>query len=305
MSEDAGAAPAAGRGPAGSARPATSVPPDAVVPAAATASVIPTAIPPLDPGVDDLGTRVVLGGPPRRVVSLVPSLTESVAASVPGLLAGATDYCTHPAGLDVPRVGGSKYPDLDRVRALDPDLVLANAEENRRADVEALRAAGIPVWVTAPTTLAGAFTSLRRMLAACGLAATPAWLDEARRAWSSTYDGSPPARTAAVPIWRRPWMVLGAGTFAGDVLRQLGVANAFAGSAERYPKVSVAEMRSAGFVVLPDEPYAFSAADGPEEFAGLDVALVSGRHLTWYGPSLLEARDLLERQLRETLRPSG
>jgi ABC-type Fe3+-hydroxamate transport system substrate-binding protein len=290
----------------------TSVPPDAVVPPAATASVIPTAIPPLDPDVDDLGTRVTLPGPPRRVVSLVPSLTESVAASVPGLLAGATDFCTHPAGLDVPRVGGSKYPDLDRVRALSPDLVLANAEENRLQDVEALRAAGIPVWVTAPTTLAGAFTSLRRMLGACGLAATPAWLDEARRAWSSTYDGSPAVRTAAVPIWRRPWMVLGAGTFAGDVLRQLGVANAFAGAAAedaaaagRYPRVTVEQIRAAAdLVVLPDEPYAFSAADGPEEFAGLDVALVSGRHLTWYGPSLLEARDLLERQLRATV-PGG
>jgi ABC-type Fe3+-hydroxamate transport system substrate-binding protein len=222
-----------------------------------------------------------------------------VAATAPGLLAGATDYCTHPADLDVPRVGGSKYPDLDRVRALAPDLVLANAEENRLADVEALRAAGVAVWVTAPTTLAGAFTSLRRMLGACGVAATPAWLDEARRAWSSTYDGSPPVRVAAVPIWRRPWMVVGTGTFAGDVLRRLGIGNAYEGSGQRYPTVTVDDIRASGadLVVLPDEPYAFSATDGPADFPGLDVALVSGRHLTWYGPSLLEARDLLERQL--------
>jgi ABC-type Fe3+-hydroxamate transport system substrate-binding protein len=247
---------------------------------------------------DDLGTAVG-PGEVRRVVSLVPSLTESLAATAPELLAGATDFCTHPAGLDVPRVGGSKYPDLDRVRELRPDLVLANAEENQLSDIEALRAAGIAVWVTAPTTLAGAFTSLRRMLAACGVPATPRWLDEARRAWSSTYDGSPPRRTAVVPIWRRPWMVLGAGTFAGDVLRRLGVANAYGDGTERYPKVTIEELRGRGadLVVLPDEPYAFSATDGPEEFPGLPVALVSGRHLTWYGPSLLEARDLLERQL--------
>jgi ABC-type Fe3+-hydroxamate transport system substrate-binding protein len=265
------------------------------------AAAVPPAV-----DVDDLGTRVPLPDPPRRVVSLVPSLTESLAASAPGLLAGATDYCTHPADLDVPRVGGSRYPDLAAVRALVPDLVLANAEENQLADVQALRAAGIPVWVTAPTTLAGAFTSLRRMLAACGLTATPAWLDEARRAWSSTYDGSPPVRTAAVPIWRRPWMVLGAGTFAGDVLRQLGVGNAYADSADRYPTVTVEDIRASGadLVVLPDEPYGFDASDGPAEFPGLDVALVSGRHLTWYGPSLLEARDLLERQLGSTF-PGG
>jgi ABC-type Fe3+-hydroxamate transport system substrate-binding protein len=255
---------------------------------------------------DDLGTPVAV---PRveRVVSLVPSLTESLAATAPALLVGATDYCTHPAGLDVARVGGSKYPDLDRVRALHPDLVLANAEENQLSDVEALRAGGIAVWVTAPTTLAGAFRSLRRMLATCGVVDQPAWLDEARRAWSSTYDGSPPARTAVVPIWRRPWMVLGAGTFAGDVLRRLGIANAYGAGTERYPRVPVEEIRGCGadLVVLPDEPYAFSATDGPEAFPGLDVALVSGRHLTWYGPSLVEARDLLERQLAAARRVSG
>jgi len=247
---------------------------------------------------DDLGAEVAV---PRveRVVSLVPSLTESLAASAPGLLVGATDYCTHPAGLDVARVGGSKYPDLDRVRALRPDLVLANAEENQLSDVEALRAAGVAVWVTAPTTLTGALTSLRRMLAACGVTDAPAWLVEAGRAWASTSGGPPLTRTAVVPIWRRPWMVLGAGTFAGDVLRRLGVGNAYGGGTERYPRVPVEDIRGRGadLIVLPDEPYAFSATDGPAAFPGLEVALISGRHLTWYGPSLVEARDLLERQL--------
>ncbi len=252
----------------------------------------------VDDWVDDLGTAVALPRPPRRVVSLVPSLTESVARTAAGLLVGATDYCTHPADLDVPRVGGSKYPDLDRVRALTPDLVLANAEENRRSDVDALRAAGVAVWVTAPGTLAAAFGSLRRMLAACGLDPPP-WLDAARRAWSSSYDGSPPRRTAVVPIWRRPWMVLGRDTFAGDVLRQLGIGNAYRHAPDRYPRAELDELRAAeaDLVVLPDEPYRFGPDDGPAEFGDRDVALVSGRHLTWYGPSLLEARDVLERQL--------
>jgi ABC-type Fe3+-hydroxamate transport system substrate-binding protein len=252
----------------------------------------------IDSSVDDLGTTVELAGPPRRVVSLVPSLTEALAATGRELLVGATDYCTHPADLDVVRVGGSRFPDLAAVRALRPDLVLANAEENRPEDLDGLRAAGIAVWVTGPTTLAGAFTSLRRMLAACGLPA-PDWLDRARLAWASSYDGSPSRRTAVVPIWRRPWRVLGHGTFGGDVLRHLGVANAFADAAERYPKVDVAAIGAAGvdLVVLPDEPYRFGPDDGPADFPGLAVALVSGRHLFWYGPSLVEARDVLERQL--------
>lgn len=247
---------------------------------------------------DDLGAPVDLLQPPQRIVSLVPSLTESVAVSAPGLLVGATDWCTHPADLDVRRIGGTKSPDLDAVRSCAPDLVLANDEENRASDIAALRAAGIAVWVTNPRTLAQAFTSLSRMFAACGVGVPP-WVDEARRAWSPTYDGSPPRWTAVVPIWRRPWMVVGSDTFAGDVLRHLNVANAYAGAPDRYPKVSIEELRASGadLVVLPDEPYAFSAGDGPEAFPGVAFALVSGRHLTWYGPSLLEARDVLEAQL--------
>jgi len=234
----------------------------------------------------------------RRVVSLVPSLTEAVAVTAPGLLVGATDWCTHPAGLDVRRVGGTKNPRVGEVVALGPDLVLANEEENRGPDLDALRAAGLNVWVTAPRTLAGAFTSLAAMLAACGVG-YPSWLDQARRVWSNTYDGSPPARTAVVPIWRRPWMVLGSATFAGDVLARLGVANVYADHPQRYPKIDIHELATCGadLVVLPDEPYAFTAQDGPQAFPGLAVALVSGRHLTWYGPSLLEARDVLEAQL--------
>ena len=88
--------------------------------------------------VDDLGEPVMLAAPPRRVASLVPSLTDALETSRPGLVAAATDYCTHPADLDVPRVGGSKYPNVDAVLDLAPDLVVANAEENRDEDVDAL-----------------------------------------------------------------------------------------------------------------------------------------------------------------------
>src|SRR5262245_54419620 len=111
---------------------------------------------------DDLGEVVPIRASPQRIVSLVPSLTEAVASADPGRIAGATDFCTHPASLDVPRVGGSKYPTIEKVLAIEPDLVLANVEENRREDVDALRSAGIPVWVTYPRTLDAAFISLRR-----------------------------------------------------------------------------------------------------------------------------------------------
>ncbi|NUU22162.1 MAG: cobalamin-binding protein [Streptomycetaceae bacterium] len=225
-----------------------------------------------------------------RVVSLVPSLTEAVAATAPELLVGATDWCSHPAGLDVARVRGTKNPDLDAITALAPDLVIANEEENRVPDLDALRAAGLAVWVTRVRTLGESFTALERLLTrACRLAA-PDWQDDARRAWSEL----PPAldaRTAVIPVWRRPWMVVGRDTFAGDLLARFGVLNLYAGHPDRYPRLPLDELLAAGpeLVVLPDEPYRFAADDGPESFPGVPAALMSGRHLTWYGPSLAEA----------------
>jgi len=246
----------------------------------------------VSPTSDDLGLEVA-PGPVSRVVSLVPSLTEAVAVSAPGLLVGATDWCSHPADLDVARVRGTKNPDVAAVLQLAPDLVLANAEENREQDLDALRAAGLAVWVTFPRTVPESLGSLGRMLTACGLD-EPSWLAEAREVWAAPYAG--PRRRAVVPVWRRPWMAVGSGTFTGDVLARLGVDNVLEDSPERYPRFSP-PVDGIDLVVLPDEPYAFTPGDGPEAFPGVEAACVSGRHLTWYGPSLVEARALLTAQL--------
>ncbi|WNI14767.1 helical backbone metal receptor [Actinacidiphila sp. ITFR-21] len=239
--------------------------------------------------------------PARRVVSLVPSLTEAVAVSDPGLLVGATDWCSRPAGLDVVRVGGTKNPDVAAVAALRPDLVIANEEENRPPDLAALRAAGLRVLVTEVRSLPQAFAELGRVLTdGCGLA-RPGWLDTAEAAWREVTPYAPRLR-AVVPVWRRPWMTLGRDTFAGDLLARLGVDHVHAGSPERYPRIDPADLPAADLVVLPDEPYRFTAADGPEAFPALPAALVSGRHLTWYGPSLAEAPTVLGRALRAAAR---
>jgi ABC-type Fe3+-hydroxamate transport system substrate-binding protein len=236
-----------------------------------------------------------------RVVSLVPSLTEAVAATRPGSLVGATHWCVHPPDLAVERVGGTKYPDLDRILALEPDLVLVNVEENRREDADALRAAGIPLHVTYPRTVPGALDELAALAAVLGAPGEPQWLSAARAAWDRAAEaaaGRPPRR-AAVPVWRRPWTVVGGDTFATDVLARLGVQNVFCDPAERYPRPTIARIRALepDLIVLPDEPYAFTAADGPPDFPGVPCALVSGRHLTWYGPSLAEAPAVLAGQL--------
>jgi ABC-type Fe3+-hydroxamate transport system substrate-binding protein len=240
---------------------------------------------------DDLGTPVQLTGPAERVVSLVPSLTESVAATRPEALVGATDWCTHPADLAVTRVRGTKNPDVKRIIELRPDLVLANQEENRELDVRRLRNAGVPVWVTVIETVPQALASMTQMFKTALQWDVPVWFKDVAQRW----DRPVPAVRAevAVPIWRDPWMVVGRDTFTGDLVRRLGYANVFGDHAERYPKVELHEIDRSGadLVLLPDEPYVFTADDGPESFA-TPTRLVSGRLITWYGPSLLDAATL-------------
>jgi ABC-type Fe3+-hydroxamate transport system substrate-binding protein len=249
----------------------------------------------LGPRQDDLGTAVPLPCPPRRIVSLVPSLTEALAVTVPDRLVGATDWCTQPAGLAVARVRGTKNPDRTAIRALRPDLVVANQEENRRLDVDRLRAAGIPVWVTVIESVDQALASMGRLFEQVLDAGTPEWLTTAAQDWARAPEL--PGTRVAVPVWRDPWMVVGARTFAGDLLARLGLVNVFGAATDRYPKVTLDELRAAApeVVLLPDEPYVFTAADGPEAFPDIRTVLVSGRQLTWYGPSLATARtDLLD-----------
>jgi ABC-type Fe3+-hydroxamate transport system substrate-binding protein len=236
------------------------------------------------------------------VVSLVPSLTESVAVSAPEILVGATDWCTHPARLDVARVRGTKNPNRSAIEKLRPDLVLANKEENRRVDVNALRAAGIAVWVTAIETVEEAITSLSRLFIQALQRPIPGWLEDADRVWSEPVP--PPAGRVVVPIWRDPWMVVGSATFTGDLVAHLGFDNVYGHHADRYPHVDLSELQEQepDLVLLPDEPYRFTAQDGPESFPGCAVALVEGRSLTWYGPSLAVARDLLNSQIQQARR---
>jgi ABC-type Fe3+-hydroxamate transport system substrate-binding protein len=227
------------------------------------------------------------------VVSLVPSLTESVAATAPELLVGVTDWCSHPSDLAGARIGGTKNPRIADIVALRPDLVLVNAEENREADLDALRAAGMRLWLTDYTTVPAALAGLAAMLSELGLG-RPSWLAAAEASWRAPWRQA--RCTAVVPIWRRPWMALGRDTFAGDVLARVGVDNVLADSPDRYPRFAPSELPAHDIAVLPDEPYAFSAGDGPEAFSAAS-RLVSGRHLTWYGPSLAEARDVLTAQI--------
>jgi ABC-type Fe3+-hydroxamate transport system substrate-binding protein len=146
--------------------------------------------------------------------------------------------------------------------------------------------------VTVIESVPEAMASLRRLLTGPLGLEVPDWLAAAEQAWAGPAPEPGAWRRVAVPVWRDPWMVVGARTFTGDVLTRLGLVNVFGAGPRRYTRVEVGEIRAAApeVVLLPDEPYPFTAEDGPEAFPAQRVVLVSGRLLTWYGPSLATAR---------------
>ncbi len=251
---------------------------------------------------DALGRTLEVRSPPQRVVSLVPSLTEALFAfGVGGAVVGVTNFCVEPrdAVAGKAKVGGTKTLDVSRVVALKPDLVVASAEENRREDIQALVREGLQVYVTLPTTVAGAIDLLEELAAMtrAGRAAERI-VAGARRALAKVREqseGRPPLRTFC-PIWRNPWMTIGPGTYTHDFITVCGGANIFEWRHERYPRVELREVaeKDPQVVLLPDEPYRF----GPwhvSEMTALGtisavrekrIYLLEGRHLCWYGPRI-------------------
>lgn len=262
--------------------------------------------------------------PPTRVVSLVPSITESLFdLNVGSRLVAVTDYCTRPPDevARLPRIGGTKNPDVERIIALKPDLVIANQEENRLEDVEALQAAGVHVWVTFPCTVRESFNLLWNIMHVFDEASmvervramewTCDWLERMSEARET------PCRVFA-PIWLDPLMTFNADTYCHDLLRVCGGDNVFAererlyplkadlgeadayapddsraaGRDTRYPRITFDEVVAAqpDVILLPSEPYEFTQQHIPL-FAHLDVPaarnnqihLIDGTLLTWHG----------------------
>ena len=255
--------------------------------------------------VDATGTVVALPRAPRRIVSLVPSTTETLCAlGLADAVVGITSYCREPRDLlaGKTRVGGEKDPDLARLRALEPDLVVANVEENVREHVEALRAGGIAVWVAYPRTVAEGIRMVRDLGALTGTAeradAMAAGLEAALARVRAETAGR--AATAVFyPIWREPWMTIAGDTYIHDMLRVCGGANVFADRAERYPVITLDQVaaRRPAVILLPDEPYRFRRVH-LRDFAPLGdvpavrdgrIHLVDGKPFSWHGPRIADA----------------
>jgi ABC-type Fe3+-hydroxamate transport system substrate-binding protein len=255
--------------------------------------------------VDASGVTVTLARPPRRIVSLVPSITETLCAlGLAEALAAVTVYCVEPRAIvgDKTRIGGEKNPDLQKIRSLQPDLVIANVEENVREHIDRLRAWSIPVWVTYPRTVADGIRLIVELGELTGASARAAELVgeiaplyERVRAAGAQRSGP----TVFYPIWRAPYMTINRDTYIHDMLLTCGARNVFADVPDRYPAVTLEEIaaRRPEVILLPDEPFRFRRAHLADFAALRDVPavrdgrihLVDGKPFSWHGPRIAEA----------------
>lgn len=253
-------------------------------------------------GKDAFGKPFKLERPACRIVSLIPSITETLFILGAGdRVVGVSKFCTEPpSGVAAKtKVGGQKNPRVDTIVSLMPDLVIANVEENHKQHVEAMRAAGLRVFVTYPRTvregirlirdlgiLTGEGNRAKEIAAAC---------DVARVEVERQVNGRPPVRVFC-PVWRKPYMTINRDTYIHDVLRTCGAENVFQNRKDRYPKVTLAEMADLNpdIILLANEPFPFSEQhlEDFRAFPGL-VALrdgrihfLDGKILSWYGPRI-------------------
>ena len=227
-----------------------------------------------------------------RVVSLVPSLTETLLAFGVQPVA-CTRFCEQPT---LPHVGGTKDPDIEAIVALHPDLVLMDREENRLPDAEALQAQGVEVHATHVTSVADVAPMMQALVARLGLPAAPDLATEHDEDVDRALRVA--ERTAFVAIWRRPWMTISGATYGSSLLESIGIANVFADAATAYPTVMLAEVveRAPQLVLLPSEPYPFKQRHMKEIATALPEAvirLVDGQDLFWWGARTSAARRRL------------
>ncbi|HND90070.1 MAG TPA: helical backbone metal receptor [Saprospiraceae bacterium] len=261
---------------------------------------------------DQMGRTLCLPHwPPRRIVSLVPSQTELLHHLGLGeAVVGITKFCVHPPEWQAQkaRVGGTKTVLLERVAALQPDLIIGNKEENEREQIAAL-AERWPVWMSDILTLEDALAMIEGLGALTGRAAAADRLRQqmtARfEAWQASRADRPPRR-AAYFIWRKPYMVAAADTFLHDMLGRAGFQNTFA-HLSRYPEVTLEQVAAAQpeVLLLSSEPYPFEQKHfGPlqEACPHAHIRVVDGEMFSWYGSRLLWAPEYF-RSVWECLPP--
>lgn len=254
---------------------------------------------------DQTGRTVSLTANPKRIISLVPSQTEWLhALGLDKEVVGITKFCVHPTEWfrNKQRVGGTKALDIAKIRALQPDLVIAGKEENVKEQVELLG----PVWTSDVGNISQAFEMMRSLAEITGREAqASAFLTKLENEYRAFRFQGRLVRTAYL-IWQDPYMAAGGDTFISDMLRHTGFENVFAGS-RRYPEVSISLLKELGteLVLLSSEPFPFGEkhlAGLSEQLPGIRAALADGEMFSWYGSRMQYALPYIS-GLRNSLFP--
>ena len=243
---------------------------------------------------DQLGRTIALDAPPKRIVSLVPSQTELLASlGLEEEVVGITKFCVHPPHwfAQKTRVGGTKTIHMDRVHALQPDLVLANKEENLKEQVEEL-ANTYPVFVTDVNTLDDAYSMIYSVGRLTGKEETAKDIVQGINQGFSMLRPNA-TRSVAYLIWKDPYMTVGGDTFIDDMLFYAGFTNVYSNQS-RYPAITVDDLveRAPQILLLSSEPYPFKQKHVDELQQYLPktkIILVDGEMFSWYGSRLLHA----------------
>lgn len=251
-----------------------------------------------------MGHEVVVTFPPKRIVSLVPSQTELLFdLGLGSALAGITRFCVHPASLcrQVPKIGGTKKLDLPGIRALDPDIIIGNKEENERLQIETLQHE-FPVWMSDIHDLEDALQMMEQLGELLDRRQQAQQLTGRIRQSFSAWQGRGEGRKVLYLIWRKPYMGAGKNTFIDTMLRYCNLQNVL--EAERYPRLEP-EMISRlhpDCIFLSSEPYPFKEKH-IGEFRSLcpeaRILLVDGEIFSWYGSRLLKAPAYFESLMRQ------
>ncbi len=250
--------------------------------------------------IDQTGRTVTIANTPQRIISIVPSQTELLFdLGLTNEVIGITKFCVHPTEWfrRKGRVGGTKQLDLEVIRSLQPDLIIANIEENEQAQVEALLKE-FPVWISNVKTLADA----KRMILGVGEITNHFFqaltliskIDLAFDDLTFELRGKKRKRTAYL-IWNEPMMAAGADTFVNDMMTACGFENVFK-NLNRYPEFTDEQLKAAQpeLILLSSEPFPFKEKhvdDFKKRFPDAKVMRVDGEIFSWYGSRMLLAPE--------------
>lgn len=244
---------------------------------------------------DQLNRTIHLPGIPRSIVSLVPSQTELLFdLGLDTEVTGITKFCVHPEQWfrQKQRIGGTKNVHTDIIHQLQPDLIIANKEENVQEQVEAL-AEQYSVWISDVNTLEDAYAMIHSIGLLTGTSEKAAAIaTEIQQGFEHLPTAAAPLRTGYL-IWKDPYMTIGNNTFIHHLLHRIGLHNVF-GEQTRYPAISIEALQQANcqLLLLSSEPYPFQQKhidDLQQYLPGTRIMLTDGEMFSWYGSHLLKA----------------